>query len=549
MPGTVRTPLQLDTLFADNITGNISAQDGRDLISSEFGWASVIDPTVLNDNADSAGIGAYFSKLSSWMNTATQTYWRCFDGATGAAVWVKIGPSGGGGITVPLLLTSVADSSPVLELRQFSATQNGNLLECQTNAGVPGGARITGLADLTNPGRPGVTGQFNEIFGLKCCPTISTGHRNVIAGSYAGYRVTYAHGNVGAGYNAFFHLNTGAYNVAHGQEAGGMSTGGKNTCSGAFSLSNCRSGVLNTAVGFESFRLVDANGNTGLGAYSGGNVTTGTQLTLVGNRAGYTVTTGSAITIVGDNSQALAATDTDEVVMGAGITGNGTHTITIGSSVDTLFVASTSIPPSIAIGLVFASPASGSPGPAAFRALAVAELPTGYPFSDLTGSATATQLPTLDTIAAATGKLSASNLTAGYVCDLAIAVGILPVAQVSTGYPWADLTGVPVFPTLSEEASITATGATQGTAYALSATNNEVIAANPGVDDGVILWDAVGAVIWIQNSNLLGGFPVEVYPPSGASIGLGGVANAPKSLPFNSGLTFFRVSATQWYAK
>lgn len=43
-----------------------------------------------------------------------------------------------------------------------------------------------------------------------------------------------------------------------------------------------------------------------------------------------------------------------------------------------------------------------------------AQLGTGYPFSDLAGSATPAQLPTLDTIAGATGKLSAGNLLSGY---------------------------------------------------------------------------------------------------------------------------------------
>jgi hypothetical protein len=86
-----------------------------------------------------------------------------------------------------------------------------------------------------------------------------------------------------------------------------------------------------------------------------------------------------------------------------------------------------------------------------------AQLGSGYPFSDLTGSASSTQLPTLDTIAGSTGKLSASNLGSGYpfsdlsgsatpgqlptLDTIAGSSGKLSASNLGSGYPFADMSG------------------------------------------------------------------------------------------------------------
>jgi hypothetical protein len=93
---TIKTQQQLLAEFADNTTGNITAEDGRDVIVSAFGYAAPADPTARNDNQDSAGLGAFFDVGSRWLNTATQKFWLCFDGAAGAAVWVAFCACGGG---------------------------------------------------------------------------------------------------------------------------------------------------------------------------------------------------------------------------------------------------------------------------------------------------------------------------------------------------------------------------------------------------------------------------------------------------------------------
>lgn len=87
MSGIPRTQAQLEALFLDNDLGDISAQDGRDFISTFFGHASPLDPTGDNDSVDSAGIGAFFSRGSRWFNTGTEIEWVCWSGTPHLANW------------------------------------------------------------------------------------------------------------------------------------------------------------------------------------------------------------------------------------------------------------------------------------------------------------------------------------------------------------------------------------------------------------------------------------------------------------------------------
>lgn len=87
MANVVRTRDQLVTAFADNDQGDISAQNGRDLVVSAFGFASPSDPTPDWDNVDSAGIGAFFDVGSRVLNTTTQVEWICYSGTPHTAIW------------------------------------------------------------------------------------------------------------------------------------------------------------------------------------------------------------------------------------------------------------------------------------------------------------------------------------------------------------------------------------------------------------------------------------------------------------------------------
>jgi hypothetical protein len=108
MPPTVKTRAQLLAEFADNNTGDISALDGRDLVTTNFTPGFTTDPTPDWDNADSAGVGAFFDQGSSMQNTVTQVIWFCFSGTPHLAVWQPAWNGGPGPATV------VVGVSPIL---------------------------------------------------------------------------------------------------------------------------------------------------------------------------------------------------------------------------------------------------------------------------------------------------------------------------------------------------------------------------------------------------------------------------------------------------
>ena len=81
---------------------NLSATGPGDLTQASSGAvftvlkhnrAATTNPAVGDDNVDGYAVG------SMWMNTTADTAYICTDAATGAAVWVNVGGSGGSGMT------------------------------------------------------------------------------------------------------------------------------------------------------------------------------------------------------------------------------------------------------------------------------------------------------------------------------------------------------------------------------------------------------------------------------------------------------------------
>jgi len=87
MADTRRTKNSLLSLYADNETGEISAQDLRDFVVTSFPTFSVSTPSAINDNTQGYDIG------SLWACTATDpvTLYICTSSDTGSAVWDTLG--------------------------------------------------------------------------------------------------------------------------------------------------------------------------------------------------------------------------------------------------------------------------------------------------------------------------------------------------------------------------------------------------------------------------------------------------------------------------
>lgn len=89
MADTRRTFAVLATLFADNTAGAISAQDLRDFLQSMTVHTAAAAPGASDDET----LG--FDAGHIWKNTAStpDSFYKCMDASTGAAVWVQIYPA------------------------------------------------------------------------------------------------------------------------------------------------------------------------------------------------------------------------------------------------------------------------------------------------------------------------------------------------------------------------------------------------------------------------------------------------------------------------
>jgi len=129
---------------------------------------------------------------------------------------------------------------------------------------------------------------------------------------------------------------TGSHNIAIGQYAGTALTSGVNNVAVGYSaLATCSSGGSNVAIGLQALNLSTSNGNVGIGQGTLSALGTGGNNVGIGSSAGNSLTGGASNIFIGAGSQPLAATDSNEIVIGVDTTGNGSNTVTIGTSVTT----------------------------------------------------------------------------------------------------------------------------------------------------------------------------------------------------------------------
>ena len=151
---------------------------------------------------------------------------------------------------------------------------------------------------------------------------------------------TGARKNVSIGIDAGLNITSGQQNTLIGEFAGSaISTGSSNTYIGALAGSNSsgfgNSGSDNTVVGYGSLRTTgSSSSNTVVGSNSG--VIGASNQSIVPSTCVYI---GRAI-----KSGATSGTVSNEIVIGANVTGAGDNTTTIGKSCDSCFISGNVVP-------------------------------------------------------------------------------------------------------------------------------------------------------------------------------------------------------------
>ncbi len=229
-----------------------------------------------------------------------------------------------------------------------------------TLAGTNGYNTFIGInaGNFTMTGSTGVEGSTNTAIGYNSLTDNTTGYNNTATGYHSLHTNTTGLNNTAYGYTALG-VNLGGHsNTAIGKDVLDANTSGhSNTGVGSSTLTSNDDGYSNTAIGRNALLSneggfynsangenslssnIDGARNVGFGSYSLGRNTSGSYNTGLGMEAGMMITggtdpneTSSYGVYVGYATLAGASGNTNEIVIGASTTGNGSNTVTLGNS-------------------------------------------------------------------------------------------------------------------------------------------------------------------------------------------------------------------------
>jgi hypothetical protein len=223
-------------------------------------------------------------------------------------------------------------------IRGWGATSATTSLLVQNSAGV---ASLQVLDDTSvfNYGKGAITS--NTAFGNGALINNTTGSQNTAIGSQALLSNSTGTFNTANGLQALLNNTTGGFNTANGVSAlRNNNTGSNNTANGVNALLLNTTGTNNTAIGRDALQNNTASNNTAVG-FAAGNantsatgitaigyqaltLSTGANNTALGFQAGDNITTGAGNVCIGSGAEPLAATDSNQFVV-------GTATINAGS--------------------------------------------------------------------------------------------------------------------------------------------------------------------------------------------------------------------------
>ena len=178
-------------------------------------------------------------------------------------------------------------------------------------------------------------GNYNVILGDNAGNDLTTGDENVLIGYLAGDNITTQTGNI------FIGKNTGGagqqLSILIGNDTGRLISSGNGTIGvGHNTLYMLQTGQYNTVVGYDSMRAeVDGDRSTAFGyqtlrSQTGTDGTVGT--TAIGYKAGYNATSGIHGIFIGADANPSSGSSNNEIVIGYGVTGVGSNSVTLGNA-------------------------------------------------------------------------------------------------------------------------------------------------------------------------------------------------------------------------
>jgi hypothetical protein len=158
----------------------------------------------------------------------------------------------------------------------------------------------------------------NYSIGFQALPTTTTGNNNIAIGPSVMSTSTTAYNNFMGGTYAGLYCTTCHDNLALGASV--------------LSAANPFSGYGNVGIGSAALQSESSYSNTGVGLYAGLALTSGNSNSVYGSNSCSNATTGSNLLCLGAGTAVSAAGDSNEIVIGQGVTGAGSNTAVIGNS-------------------------------------------------------------------------------------------------------------------------------------------------------------------------------------------------------------------------
>lgn len=139
--------------------------------------------------------------------------------------------------------------------------------------------------------------------------------------------------NVCMGYESALSLTSGSNNVSYGYQSFRNGTAASGCSAIGFQSSANTTGNDCSSLGYKSqFANTSGSRNTSSGSNSLLAVISGNDNSVLGYNAGSTLTTGSNCVCLGSGADVKTNSDVYSLVLGAGATGNGSNTMTVGSN-------------------------------------------------------------------------------------------------------------------------------------------------------------------------------------------------------------------------